>query len=105
MQNLINSIAVKFFGDPRLFLLEHRLFNTITLLSAVSNIGGALTVMSAQNRPFLVLLNLGTGVVFLIFYLLSRFRDAYNVLYWPFILLIVGFLFINSLQNAGSRGG
>ena len=105
MKNLINSIAAKLFGDPRLFLLEHRLFNTITLLSAVSNIGGALTVMSAQNRPFLVLLNLGTGVLFLMFYLLSRLRDAYNVLYWPFILLIVGFLFINSLQNAGSRGG
>lgn len=61
--------------------------------------------MNAQHRMFLVLLNLVTGILFLVFYLLSRLRNYYSSLYWPFILLIVGFLFVNSLRNAGSHGG
>jgi adenylate cyclase len=105
MPKLINSIATKLFGDARQFLLEHRLFNTITLLSAVSNIGGAFVTLCQQNHLFLVLLNFITGILFLVFYLLSRLRNQYNSLYWPFISLIVVFLFVNSLRNAGSHGG
>ncbi len=102
---LFNSITSTLFGDPRTFVLEHRLFNTITLLSAVSNIGGALAVMSQKDYLFLLALNLGTGILFLLFYYLSRFHDAYDHLYWPFVLLIVGFLFVNAVRNAGSHGG
>jgi adenylate cyclase len=102
---LLNSLASTLFGNSRLFVLEHRLFNTITLLSAVANIGGAFTVVSQKNYLFLLVLNLSTGLLFLLFYFLSRFRNAYKVLYWPFIFLIVGFLFLNTLQNAGSHGG
>jgi len=105
MLKQINSLAINLYGDPRVFLLEHRLFNTITLLSALSNIGGSLVLMCQANHTSLVLLNLGTGILFLIFYLLSRVRHNYRSLYWPFILLIVCFLFVNSLQNAGSHGG
>ena len=105
MLQLFNSITSTLFGDPRKFVLEHRLFNTISLLSAVSNIGGAFAVMSQKNYLFLLALNLGTGFIFLLFYLLSRFRNAYDQLYWPFLLLIVGFLFVNSIRNAGSHGG
>ena len=105
MSKLFNSLTSKLFGDARLFLLEHRLFNTITLLSAISNIGGAFVLLCQQNHLFLVLLNFITGIFFLVFYLLSRFRNTYSSLYWPFILLIVVFLFVNSLQNAGSHGG
>lgn len=105
MRKLLTSTAAKLFGDHRRFLLEHRLFNTITLLSAISNLGGAVVVMNQTNYLPLLLLNLITGLLFLLFYLLSRLRNAYNALYWPFILLIVGFLFVNALQNAGSHGG
>jgi adenylate cyclase len=104
LQHIV-SIAALLFGDSRHFALEHRLFNTISLLSAVANIGGAFVIMTQQNYVFLLLLNLGTGVLFLMFYLLSRFRGGYDYLYWPFVLLILVFLFINSLQNAGSHGG
>ena len=105
MLKQISALATNLFGDPRISLLEHRLFNTITLLSALSNIGGALVLMCQTEHAFLVLLNLGTGILFLVFYLLSRIRHNYRLLYWPFILLIVTFLFVNSLQNAGSLGG
>ena len=105
MFQFFNSITSKLFGDPRIFLLEHRLFNTISLLSAVSNIGGAFVVISQRDYLFLLLLNLVTGILFLAFYFLSRFKGMYGLLYWPFILLIVGFLFLNTLQNAGTRGG
>lgn len=101
MGNFIHQL----FGDPRKFALEHRLFNTITLISAIANVGGAVVVLTHENYLTLLLLNLITGVLFLLFYFLSRTRGGYDQLYWPFILLIVCFLFINSLQNAGSRGG
>ncbi len=105
MLQLFSSITSTLFGDPRRFALEHRLFNTITLLSAVANIGGAFAVLSQQNYLFLLALNLGTGICFLLCYYLSRFRHAYQYLYWPFVLLILGFLFVNALQNSGSHGG
>jgi adenylate cyclase len=101
----LNRITAALFGDPKRFALEHRLFNTITLLSAVANIGGSVAVLTQRNYMFLLILNLGTGILFLAFYLLSRLRGSYEYLYWPFILLIVSFLFINSLQNGGSHGG
>lgn len=105
MRNLFNTITSRLFGDPRTFLLEHRLFNTVTLLSAVANIGGTVGVMSQRDYLVLLALNLGTGILFLLFYYLARFRGHYQRLYWPFIFLIVGFLFVNSLHNAGSHGG
>ncbi|HZE70901.1 MAG TPA: adenylate/guanylate cyclase domain-containing protein [Pyrinomonadaceae bacterium] len=102
---LFNSVTANLFGDPRRFALEHRLFNTISLLNAVANIGGAFAVLSLKNAAFLFVLNFGTGILFLLFYYLSRFRNAFEYLYWPFVLLILGFLFVNTLGNAGSRGG
>jgi adenylate cyclase len=92
-------------GDHRHYTIERRLFNTISLLNAVTNIGGALTVLMSQRHELLLALHLGTGVVFAIFYYLSRFKDTYRILYWPFVALILAFLFINSLFNAGSTGG
>ena len=100
-----NSLTSTLFGDSRFVVLEHRLFNTITLLNAVANIGGAFAVLGMNNVAFLFFLNLGTGILFLLFYYLSRFRNAYQSLYWPFVLLILVFLFSSSLVNAGSLGG
>lgn len=105
MLQRLNSIGAGLFGDPRLFSLEHRLFNTISLLNAAANIGGAFAVLNMENGAFLFFLNFGTGLLFLLFYYLSRFRKAFEYLYWPFVLLIVCFLFINTLENAGSQGG
>ena len=105
MLQRLNSISAVLFGDARLFLLEHRLFNTISLLNATANIGGAFAVLGMENGAFLFFLNFGTGLLFLLFYYLSRFRKAFEYLYWPFVLLILCFLFINALGNAGSQGG
>src|SRR6266536_106390 len=100
-----DSLTSTLFGDSRFVVLEQRLFNTISLLNAVANIGGAFTVLSLKNYAFLFFLNLGTGILFLLFYYLSRFRHAYQYLYWPFVLLILVFLFFSALANAGSQGG
>ena len=105
MLHRLNSISAALFGDPRLFSLEHRLFNTISLLNAAANIGGAFAALSMENGAFLFFLNFGAGLLFLLFYYLSRFRKVFEYLYWPFVLLIVCFLFINALENAGSQGG
>jgi hypothetical protein len=105
VQRLLDHTFSAVSGDPCHYSLEHRLFNTISLLNAVTNIGGAFAITANNNHTFLLILQLGTGVLFLIFYYLSRFRNLYRSLYWPFVLMIVAFLFINSLRNAGSMGG
>src|SRR5689334_18252376 len=105
MVHSLKSLMYALVGDPRSFALEHRLFNTISLLNGLANIGGAFAVMSMRNYAFLFALNFGAGLLFLIFYYLSRFHHIYQQLYWPFVLLMLGFLFVNALSNAGSRGG
>lgn len=105
MLKLFNDTTSNLFGDPRTFPLEHRLFNTVTLLSGVSNIVGVFGLVNQQHHMVLLSLNLGTGLVFLLLYYLSRFRGRYQHLYWPFVLLIVAFLSLNSMKNAGTHGG
>lgn len=105
MLDFLKTLNVNLFGDPRKFALEHRLFNTISLLNALANLGGAFAVLNLRNGLFLFALNFGTGLLFLLFYYLARFRREFRSLYWPFVLLILGFLFVNSLGNAGPRGG
>jgi adenylate cyclase len=105
VQQLLDQAFSAISGDPRHYSLEHRLFNTISLLNAATNIGGAFAIIGNNDHAFLLVLQLGTGVLFLLFYYLSRFRNLYRSLYWPFVLLISVFLFINSIRNAGSMGG
>lgn len=105
MQRLLNQLLSILFGDHRHFSLEHRLFNTISLLNAIANTGGALNLLAFSNHRFLFLLQIVTGFLFLACYYLARFRHAYRLLYWPFVLLILGFLWLGALGNAGSTGG
>ncbi len=94
------------FGDPRRNSLEHRVFNTISLLFGIANLGGSLNFIDFEQYPiFLFLAHLISGALFLVFYYLSRFLSIYRVLYWPFLLLISGFLTISILRDAGSMGG
>jgi adenylate cyclase len=92
-------------GDPRRLALEHRLFNAISLLNAVTNTAGAAALLGLDDPGFLLPLNLAVGLLFLAFYLVSRLRGVYRPVYWPFVLLIASFLFVNSVANAGSAGG
>src|ERR1051325_6290776 len=105
MNGAVRRVIDRLVGDDRHFTLERRLFNSVSLLNAVTNIGGVFGLLGLENRRFLVALNLGTGLLFLLFYVLSRFRGVYRRLYWPFVLTIAVFLFANSLGNAGSLGG
>src|SRR6185503_20006075 len=104
-QDFFNKALSTLYGDPRHFSLEHRLFNTISMRNAVANIGGAVGALGSRNYKYLFLLHLGTGILFLLFYYYSRFRKAHRLLYWPFVLLILVFLFLNALANGGSLGG
>jgi len=105
MPEWLDHVLSTLIGDHRHFSIERRLFNTISLLNAVANIGGAFAALMYQTERFLFLLHLGTGILFAVFYYLSRVKDVYQVLYWPFVAVILVFLFINSLFNAGSAGG
>jgi adenylate cyclase len=92
-------------GDDRHYTLEHRLFNTISLLNGATNIGGALSLLRFAHYKFLLLLHLSTGLLFLVFYYFARFRHTFRSLYWPFVLLTLSFVFVNALENAGTLGG
>ena len=88
MPEWLDRVPSTLIGDHRHYPIERRLFNTISLLNAVANIGGAFAALISQTSRFLFFLHLGTGVLFAAFYYLSRFRDAYRVLYWPFLVVL-----------------
>jgi adenylate cyclase len=105
VQKQINRLLAVLFGDSRTFVLEHRLFNTLSLLNALANLGGTLRFLDFHSQKSLFFLHLGTGLLFLLFYLWSRFRGTFRAFYWAFILVVQLFLFVNTLINAGSLGG
>lgn len=102
---LLSGLLSALFGDERRFPLEHRLFNSVSLLNAVANLGGALAALKLSDYEFLSLLHLWTGALFLACYYFSRLRNAFRPLYWPFVLLTLGFVFTNALRNSGTLGG
>ncbi len=105
LAQLLTRLCAALFGDDRHYSLEHRLFNTISLLNGVTNLGGALSMLLFARYKFLLLLHLGTGLLFLVFYYFARRRHAFRRLYWPFVLLTLAFVFVNALENAGTLGG
>ncbi|MEW6127562.1 MAG: adenylate/guanylate cyclase domain-containing protein [Acidobacteriota bacterium] len=105
MQKRFNQILTELFGEPRQFSLEHRLFNTLSLISGVANLGGAFRFLDFNNQNLLFILHVISGLVFLVFYFFARLRGSYRKLFWPFIIGIQIFLFVNTLINAGTLGG
>lgn len=105
MRPALRRFLASLIGDARQVPLNRRLFNSVSLLNAVTNIGGIPSLLLLKDPGRLVALNLGTGLIFLAFYCFSRFAGRYRPLYWPFVLTILTFLFANMLFNAGSTGG
>lgn len=105
MKNTFARLFGALLGDPRLCAFEQRLFNSISLLNAVANLGGAFRFLVAGSHLFLLLLHLGSGGLFLLLYCWSRLRNSNRRFYWPFVIAMAAFLFVNVLGNAGSAGG
>lgn len=104
MRNMLRNVLNSVVGNERKYSLEHRLFTTLSLLNGAANIGGGIALLT-QGQAALSLLHVATGIAFLVFYFVSRFHQRYHELYWPFVLLMLFFLFVNTLGNAGSQGG
>lgn len=103
---MISSLFFKLVGSVKQHSLEHRLFSTVSLVNGVANIGGAFPyLLQPTSGALQFAINAGTGVVFLAMYYLSRFRGIYYSLYWPFNLLVLGFLAALWFPNGGSHGG
>lgn len=93
-------------GNTREHSLEHRLFTTVSLVNGIANIGGSFAYLLQPTTGLLQFgINAGTGIIFLFMYYLSRFRRIYYTLYWPFNLLVLGFLSALWFPNGGSHGG
>ncbi|TGM62010.1 adenylate/guanylate cyclase domain-containing protein [Leptospira meyeri] len=94
-----------FLGDPRKHSLEHRLFNTVSLVTGILNFAVALGVIRLENSLVLVALNFGSGILMFAMYYLSRVKSIYFSLYWPFHLTILFYLSAMWLYSGGSLGG
>ena len=99
------NLLYRIIGHPRFHSLEHRLFSTITFINGLSNLLGSFSNLGLEKGLPLFYLNFGTGILFFVLYYFSRVRSIYRSLYWPLILLIFGFLSVNIVLNAGSKGG
>lgn len=94
-----------FLGDPKKHSLEHRLFNTVSLTNGLLNLLGVFGVLYLENYQILISLNVGSGLLMLAMYYLSRFKSIYFSLYWPFNLTILFYLASMWFFNGGSVGG
>jgi adenylate cyclase len=103
--SVLKSAFAAVFGNPRLSPMEQRLFNAMTLINGVINIIGAPSLMHLPNGARLFAVQMVTGTLFLALYGMSRFRNNYRVLYWPFMILICVFLWISTTLNSGTLGG
>ncbi len=92
-------------GDPKVTSLEHRIFNTISLINGSLNLFATLSVVYLGNAVIVFLANFISGTVLLGMYYLSRFKNFYQALYWPFNITIL--LYLSSLWffNSGTLGG
>ncbi len=104
-ENFFTSLLTVLFGDPFKNSLEHRLFSTISLLNGILNIIGSVGSLYLQNFEVILLLNLTSGILMIGMYFLSRFKNIYHILYWPFNLIILTYLSITWFYNGGSMGG
>lgn len=104
MSETINKIIKTLVGDYRIYTLEHRLFNTVTLLNGVANVTGSFFPLIFGGNKFLFIWQFTIGLVFLVFYYISRQRGIFQPLYFPFVLTILVFLFVDSLYTNGSQG-
>lgn len=103
MRETINKIIKTLVGDYRIYTLEHRLFNTVTLLNGAANVIGSFFLLVNSNK-FLFLWQWVIGLAFLLFYFISRRRGIFQPLYWLFVSTILVFLFVNSIFTNGSEG-
>lgn len=94
-----------FLGDPKKHSLEHRLFNTVSLVNGILNLFGVFGVLYLENYQILICLNVGSGLLLLAMYYLSRVKSIYFILYWPFNLTILFYLASMWFFNGGSIGG
>lgn len=92
-------------GDPKKHSLEHRLFNSVSLVNGVLNLLGIFGLTYLENFWILAILNFVSGGFMLVMYYLSRFKSIYYVLYWPFNLNILFYLSAMWFFNGGSLGG
>ncbi|TGK24273.1 adenylate/guanylate cyclase domain-containing protein [Leptospira yasudae] len=93
------------FGDPKKNSLEHRLFNTVAFVNGILNIFGAFSSFYLENFMTIFLLNFVSGTLLTGMYLLSRLKNIYYSLFWPFNITILIYLSSMWFFNGGSIGG
>jgi len=106
MPHYISRIFFALVGNVKEHSLEHRLFSTVSLINGIANVFGSFAYLAQQGSGLIqFLINFITGLLFIVLYYFSRFRNNYHILYWPFNLLILGFLTMLWFPNGGSYGG
>lgn len=101
----ILKVVYFMFGDPKKNSLEHRLFNTVGFVNGALNIFGAFSSFYLENFMAIFLLNFISGALLMGMYFLSRIKNIYYSLFWPFNLTILIYLSSMWFFNGGSLGG
>ena len=86
------SKLTRLIGPPKNFVMEHRLFNALSLVGGFFSIAGGILNLSVNPESPLRYLPLVTGSLFFVFYYVARFRRYFQGLLWPSILMIMGTL-------------
>jgi adenylate cyclase len=105
MGDRLNQLVASVVGDARRWPLEQRLFHSLSLLNGATNLAGAGALVAQSSARVLLMLHLGTGLAYVALYAVARLSGGYRQLYWPFVLLTVGFIAANVVENAGTAGG
>jgi serine phosphatase RsbU (regulator of sigma subunit) len=92
------------FGSRGQFSLEHRLFNSICLFSALAASFATITNIVLRLNIQLTLFTLVSSIVLFIFYYLTRKRKIFKPLVTPFIIFSLAVLSAVWFFNAGSEG-
>lgn len=99
------NILSHLIGDPKVTSLEHRIFNTISLINGSLNILAIGSVIYLGNPIIVFWSNLISGLIMLGMYFLSRFKGIYQNMYWPFNLTTLCYLTSLWFFNSGTLGG
>ncbi|TGK01071.1 adenylate/guanylate cyclase domain-containing protein [Leptospira semungkisensis] len=105
MQQKILQLVYFIFGDPKKNSLEHRLFNTISLVNGILNIVGSVFEEEAEYSARIIFFNVVSGLILLIMYYFSRVKSIYYSLFWPLNLTILFYLSSLWFLHGGSNGG
>lgn len=91
-------------GEGHSLSLEHRIFNSSSFLICILAILATAINLVLGIHGTLTIVTLVLSLIFVVIYYLSRFKQLFEYLHLPFVILIYSVAIITWLLNAGTKG-